>query len=86
MSEERMFMDKTLVFDVLWDNEAEVWYTYKTPVQGAMAEAPTLDELYSKLSVIVSEMLQMNNEDLICQMLYAVYQQNRPSMVLGDSK
>ncbi len=56
-------MDETFVFDVFWDNEAEVWYTYETPVQGAMAEAPTLDELYSKLSVIVSEMLQMNNED-----------------------
>ena len=25
-------------------------------------------------------------KDLICQMLYAGYQQNRPSMVLGDSK
>lgn len=58
-----MFMDETFVFDVLWDNEAGVWYTYGTPVQGAMAEAPTLDELYSKLSVIVSEMLQMNNKD-----------------------
>ncbi len=55
-------MDETLVFEVLWDNEAEVWYTYETPVQGAMAEAPTLDELYSKLSVIVSEILQMNQQ------------------------
>lgn len=25
-------------------------------------------------------------KDLICQMLYAGYQQNRPSMVLGDSE
>ena len=55
-------MDKTLIFDVLWDNEARVWYTHTTPVQGAMAEAPTLDELYSKLSVVVSEILKMNNE------------------------
>ncbi len=34
--------EEILVFEVLWDEEAEVWYTSETPVQGALAEAPTL--------------------------------------------
>ena len=34
--------EEILVFEVPWDEEAEVWYTSETPIQGALAEAPTL--------------------------------------------
>lgn len=51
-----------LVFEVFWDEEAEVWYTSKTPIQGAMAEAPTLEELSEKLSVIIPEVLAVDRE------------------------
>jgi hypothetical protein len=48
---------ENLVFEVSWDEEAEVWYTSETPIQGAMAEAPTLEKLSKKLSVIIPEVL-----------------------------
>ena len=53
---------EALVFEVLWDDEAKVWYTLETPIQGALAEAPTLDELSEKLSVIIPEVLEINSE------------------------
>ena len=53
---------EALVFKVLWDNEAKVWYTSETPIQGVLAEAPTLDELSKKLSVIIPEVLETNSE------------------------
>ena len=53
---------EALVFKVLWDDEAKVWYTSETPIQGALAEAPTLDELLEKLSVIIPEVLETNSE------------------------
>ena len=51
-----------LVFEVCRDEEAEVWYTSETPIQGAMAEAPTLEELSKKLSVIIPEVLGVDRE------------------------
>ena len=54
---------KALVFEVLWDDEAKVWYTSETPIQGVLAEAPTLDELSEKLSVIIPEVLETRNEN-----------------------
>lgn len=53
---------ENLVFEVSWDEEAEVWYTSETPIQGAMAEAPTLEELSKKLSVIIPEVLAVDRE------------------------
>ena len=54
--------EKILVFEVLWDEEAEVWYTSETPIQGVLAEAPTLEELSEKLSIIVPEILEIEKE------------------------
>lgn len=53
---------ENLIFEVSWDEEAEVWYTSETPIQGAMAEAPTLEELSKKLSVIIPEVLAVDRE------------------------
>lgn len=53
-----MSTGETLVFEVLWDDEAKVWYTSETPIQGVLAEAPALDELSEKLSVIIPEVLE----------------------------
>ena len=54
--------EKILVFEVLRDEEAEVWYTSETPIQGVLAEAPTLEELSEKLSIIVPEILETEKE------------------------
>ena len=53
---------ENLIFEVSWDEEAEVWYTSETPIQGVMAEAPTLEELSKKLSVIIPEVLAVDRE------------------------
>lgn len=50
-------------FEALWDDEAKVWYTSETPIQGVLAEAPTLDKLSEKLSVIIPEVLGIRNEN-----------------------
>lgn len=53
---------EALAFKVLWDDEAKVWYTSETPIQGVLAEAPTLGELSEKLSVIIPEVLEARSE------------------------
>lgn len=53
---------RILVFEVLRDEDAEVWYTSETPIQGVLAEAPTLEELSEKLSIIVPEILEIEKE------------------------
>ena len=55
--------EKILVFEVLWDEEAEVWYTCEIPIQGVLAEAPTFKELSEKLSIIIPEVLEIEKED-----------------------
>ena len=54
---------RILVFEVLRDEEAEVWYTSETPIQGVLAEAPTLEELSEKLSIILPEILETEKEN-----------------------
>ena len=48
----------TFVFEVTWDNEANVWWVSKTPIPGLITEAETLDELSQKLVVMIPEMLE----------------------------
>ena len=51
-----------LNFEISWDDEAEVWYTTETPIPGIVAEAPTVDDLYKKLSLIIAEMAEIRKE------------------------
>ena len=62
---------ENLVFEVFWDEEAEVWYTSETPIQGEMAEAPTLEELSRKLSVIIPEALAVDREPEAAHSVFA---------------
>ena len=49
-----------LVFEVSWDEEAEVWYTSETSIQGAMAEAPQTAVRHSRrLEITVEEELRL---------------------------
>lgn len=54
--------DRVFVFEASWDDEAKVWWTSETPIQGVVAEASTVEELYQKLSVLIPEMLELRNE------------------------
>ena len=51
-----------LKFEIAWDDEARVWYTTETPVPGVVAEAPTIDDLQKKLSLLIAEMLEICRE------------------------
>ncbi|MCY4262010.1 MAG: DUF1902 domain-containing protein [Candidatus Dadabacteria bacterium] len=53
---------ENLIFDIAWDDEANVWYTEETPIPGVVAEANTIDELQKKLSVIISEISDISLE------------------------
>lgn len=53
---------QVFTFEATWDDEAKVWWTSKTPIPGIVTEAPTIEELYEKLSVLIPEMLEVRNE------------------------
>lgn len=55
-------MSKTsFTFKVVWDPEAEVWFTESEEIKGLVAEAPTLEKLHEKLLVLIPEMLELNH-------------------------
>jgi predicted RNase H-like HicB family nuclease len=43
-----------------WDDEAAVWVATSDDVPGLVTEAETLEELITKLHVMVPEMLELN--------------------------
>jgi predicted RNase H-like HicB family nuclease len=51
------------VFTVIaqWDAEARVWVAMSDDVPGLATEAETLDELERKLTVMVPELLELND-------------------------
>jgi predicted RNase H-like HicB family nuclease len=44
-----------------WDAEALVWSAYSEDVPGLVTEADTMEELMSKLLVMVPEVMELNN-------------------------
>ena len=53
-------MMKLLFIRAEWDEEAEVWVATSDDVAGLATEANTLEELASKLRVMVPELLDAN--------------------------
>lgn len=43
-----------------WDDEARVWVAESEQVPGLIAEAETVEELLSKLEVLIPELLELN--------------------------
>ncbi len=54
-------MAQTVVVNVLWDSEAEVWVAESNDVPGLATGADTVEELIEKLKVAIPEMLTANN-------------------------
>lgn len=50
----------TYVVRAFWDAEAKVWVAESDDVPGLATGAATLDELVSKLSVMIPELLELN--------------------------
>lgn len=43
-----------------WDPKAEVWYVAESNVPGLATEAKNVDQLISKLKIMIPEMLELN--------------------------
>ena len=48
------------VIEATWDAEAKVWVAESEDVPGLVTEAATLDELITKLMVMIPELLELN--------------------------
>lgn len=58
-------MSKPVIFTIsaVWDDEASVWTGYNDAIPAA-ADAPTLDELLSKISAIALDLLPDTHPDI----------------------
>lgn len=52
---------RSLTFKVLWDEDAEVFYTECDEVCGIVAEAETVEDLRENLLKIIPEALELND-------------------------
>lgn len=55
---------KPLFVRAEWDNEALVWVATSDDVPGLATESDTLENLISKLKIIIPELLEANGMDL----------------------
>lgn len=53
-------METSYIVRSMWDDDAGVWVATSDDVPGLVAEAESLDALYEKLKVLVSELLDVN--------------------------
>jgi hypothetical protein len=53
-------MEKMLVIQAQWDDQAKVWVATSDDVPGLATEAPTLELMTEKLQVMVPELLELN--------------------------
>lgn len=58
-------MSKPVIFTIsaIWDSEASVWSGHCDDIPAA-ADAPTLDELLTKISVMALDLLPLNHPDI----------------------
>jgi hypothetical protein len=54
-------MPKTIIVNVLWDPEAEVWLAESEGVPGLATGADKMEDLIEKLKVAIPEMLAEND-------------------------
>ena len=46
---------------LIWDDEAQVWYTQSNDISGLALSAPTYDGLVSIVRDVAPELLEVNN-------------------------
>jgi hypothetical protein len=64
-------MSKPVIFTIsaIWDGEASVWSGHSDDIPAA-ADAPTLDELFSRISAMTLDLLPDNHPDVDPASLY----------------
>lgn len=53
-------MDERITVNAFWDDEAKYWVAESDDVPGLATGATTLEELLSKLKVMIPELLELN--------------------------
>lgn len=53
---------KTIIVRAEWDDEAMVWVASSGDIDGLATEAPTLEDLRTKVLVMIAELLELNHE------------------------
>ena len=56
-----------LIVRAFWDHEAGVWVAESEDVPGLATEAPTMEELISKLKVMIPELLALNLKETVSE-------------------
>jgi predicted RNase H-like HicB family nuclease len=54
----------TFVIEATWDNDAEVWVAECDSVPGLITEADSRTHLIEKLTVLIPELLELNNHPI----------------------
>ncbi len=49
-----------ITVNAFWDDEASVWVAESDDVPGLITEAETLEELSTKLEILIPELLELN--------------------------
>lgn len=57
-------MQKIILVNAEWDDEARVWVATSDDVPGLVTEAETVEALEAKLKAIIPELLELNGIDL----------------------
>ena len=55
-------MDKLAYVHAQWDDEANVWVASSDDVPGLVTEAPTTEELITRLKVMIPELMALNSQ------------------------
>ena len=74
-----------LLVRATWDDEAQMWVAESDDVPGLVTEAPTTEQLFAKLRVLVPELLELNNcmpagDDVLVKLLADVEHEERISL------
>ena len=70
-----------------WDSEAQVWVASSNDVPGLITEAPTVEALRQKLSVMIPELLEANrviNEDHLTEVPLSLVAHSQQVISLRD--
>ena len=57
-------MQKIILVNAEWDDEARVWIATSDDVPGLVTEAETVEALEAKLKAMIPELLELNGIDL----------------------
>jgi len=74
-----------LLVRATWDDEAKVWVAESDDIPGLVTEAPTREELFAKLRILVPELLELNErmpagDDVLVKLLADVEHEERISL------